>query len=418
MRRAPYTQSTMPHRRSRSRPARVWYSLVMSVAEVIVSNRGADRLLSGHPWVYRTDVLDAAAAGAGAVVKVADRRRRFLGQAIYSSQSQIALRLLTSEERPFDAAFLEERIAAAAAYRDEVAPGVEACRMVAAEGDRLPSLIIDRYLDSFVIQTLSQGMEQFKDAVVQILLRRFQARCVVERNEAAVRKLEGLPEAAQALAGSAPQPIVIRENGLQFQIDLLRGQKTGSFLDQRENRAALREYARGRALDCFCYAGGFALNMAAKCSTVLGVDSSADALALARRNQQLNGIANVAWQEANAFDFLRESEQRGEQFHTIVLDPPAFARQRSSQDAALRGYRELNLRALKMLAPAGYLITCSCSFHVSEADLLQVAASAALDARRSVTVVERRTQSRDHPILLTVPETHYLKCLILRAAPV
>ncbi len=373
-------------------------------------------MLSGHPWIYRTDVLDAAGVAVGAVVRVADHRKRYLGQALYSSQSQIALRLLTHETRPFDAAFLEERIAAAAAYRKEVAPDAEAFRLVAAEGDRLPSLVVDCYQDCFVVQTLSQGMEQFKDAVVQILARLFQARCVVERNDAAVRKLEGLPEMVGVLSGSAPESIIIRENGLQFQVDLLRGQKTGAFLDQRENRAAAREYARGRALDCFCYTGGFALTLAANCSNVLGVDSSADALVLARRNQELNGITNVAWQEANAFDFLRDCEQRGEQFQTIVLDPPAFARQRASQDAALRGYKELNLRALKMLGPGGYLITCSCSFHVSEADLLQVTASAALDAHRSVTVVERRTQSRDHPILLTVPETHYLKCLILRVA--
>jgi 23S rRNA (cytosine1962-C5)-methyltransferase len=237
---------------------------------------------------------------------------------------------------------------------------------------------------------------------------------VIERNDVAVRALEDLPEQKGVLAGEPVSEVALEENGVKFCFDLLEGQKTGGFLDQRENRAAARQYARGRALDCFAYAGGFALTVARQCESVLGVESSAAALKLARRNQELNALTNVEWKEANCFDFLKAADQEKQRFDTIVLDPPPLARQKSNLESALRAYKELNLRALKMLNPGGCLITCSCSHHVSEAALLEVIASAALDAHRTVMVVDRRTQARDHPILLTVPETHYLKCLILR----
>jgi 23S rRNA (cytosine1962-C5)-methyltransferase len=365
-------------------------------------------------WIYRADVLDASEAGAGAVVRLQDRRQRFWGQALYSSKSQIALRLLTREERPFDRAFLAERIAAAASLRQQVADGAQAYRLVSAEGDLLPSLIIDRYGPCFVIQTLSQGMDRLKPQVVEILQEAFSPRSILERNDVAARELEGLPKQKGTLAGESISEVEVEENGLRFFFDLMGGQKTGGYLDQRENRAAVRPYARGRALDCFCYTGGFALHLARQCDSVLGIDSSPEALELARRNQQLNGLTNVEWKEANCFDFLKAADQEKQRYDTIVLDPPAFARQKSKVVAAWRAYKELNLRALKILDPGGFLLTCSCSHHVSEADLLEVIAGAALDAHRTVAVVERRTQSRDHPILLTVPETHYLKCLILR----
>ena len=380
----------------------------------MISQRGVDRLLSGQLWIYRADILDAREAGPGAIVRVLDGRRRFWGQALYSSKSQIALRLLTREERPFDRAFLAERIAVAASLRQQVVDGAQAYRLVSAEGDLLPSLIIDRYGPCFVIQTLSQGMDRLKPQVVEILQEAFSPHAILERNDVAVRQLEGLAEQKGTLAGESIGEVEVEENGLRFIYDLMGGQKTGGFLDQRENRRAARPYARGRALDCFSYAGGFALNLARQCDSVLGIDTSPEALHLARRNQQLNGFTNVQWKEANCFDFLKAADQEKQHYDTIVLDPPAFARQKSNLEAALRGYKELNLRALKILNPGGFLLTCSCSHHVSEADLLEVVAAAALDAHRTVTVVERRTQSRDHPILLTVPETHYLKCLILR----
>ncbi|MGD1155688.1 MAG: class I SAM-dependent rRNA methyltransferase [Terriglobia bacterium] len=386
----------------------------MSLPAVTITARGIERIASGHPWIYRADVADASGAEPGAVVRLLDRKKRFWGQALYSSQSQIALRLLTREDRPFDDTFLAERIRAAAAFRDQVAGGAQAYRLVAAEGDLLPSLIIDRYGTCFVLQTLSQGMDRLKPAIVEILRKEFAPLSIIERNDGAVRALEGLPEQTGVLAGEEIREVVVEENGVKFCFDLVGGQKTGGFLDQRENRAAAASYARGRALDCFTYTGGFALTLAPGCESVLGVEASAPALELARRNQELNGFTNLEWKEANCFDFLKAADQEKQRFDTVVLDPPAFARQKASLESALRGYKELNLRALKILNPGGYLITCSCSYHVSEADLLEVIANAALDAHRTATVVERRTQSRDHPILLTVPETHYLKCLILR----
>jgi 23S rRNA (cytosine1962-C5)-methyltransferase len=369
---------------------------------------------SGHVWIYRADVIDAGDAGPGDVVRLQDRRRQFWGQALYSSQSQIALRLLTRDERPFDGAFLAGRIATAASLRQQVAGGAQAYRLVSAEGDLLPSLIIDRYGPCFVVQTLTQGMDRLKPQIVEILQHDFSPRSILERNDVAVRGLEGLPEQKRTLAGEGVGEVEVEENGLRFIFDLMGGQKTGGFLDQRENRLAARQYARGRALDCFSYTGGFALHLAAECDSVLGIDSSPEALSLARRNQQLNGMTNLEWQEANCFDFLKAADLGKRRYDTIVLDPPAFARQKSQLEGAWRGYKELNLRALKMLNRGGFLITCSCSHHVSEADFFEIIAAAALDAHRTVTIVERRTQSRDHPILLTVPETHYLKCLILR----
>jgi 23S rRNA (cytosine1962-C5)-methyltransferase len=404
----------------------------VSDTTVTITQRGADRILGGHLWVYRSDVVGAAEAktqsGAGseahhpappepgAVVHVQDRRRRYLGQALYSSKSQLALRLLTRERRPFDRAFLAERIAAAARYREVVAAGAEVYRIVASEGDLLPSLIIDRYGDRLVVQTLSQGMERLKPAIVEILQEQFSPRSIMERNDSPVRALEELPEQRGVLAGESVKEVVAEEGGVRFVYDLAGGQKTGGYLDQRENRAAARGYAHGRLLDCFTYGGGFALSLAAQCQSVLALDSSQEALELGQRSQALNGFTNVEWRQVNCFDFLKAADQSGERFDAVVLDPPAFARQKSSLESALRGYKELNLRAFKILNPGGFLVTCSCSFHVSESDFLEAVASAAVDAHRRVQVVERRTQARDHPILLTVPETHYLKCLILRVA--
>jgi 23S rRNA (cytosine1962-C5)-methyltransferase len=385
----------------------------MIAPTVVISSRGVERLASGHPWIYRSDVVKSEGIEPG-VVRLIDQKNCFWGQALYSSQSQIALRFLTRYARPIGAAFLTERIHTAAAFRQQVATGAQAYRLVAAEGDLLPSLIIDRYGDCFVIQTLSQGMDRLKSTVVEILQKEFAPRAILERNDVAVRGLEGLPEQSGVLAGEEVREVVVEENGVKMCFDLLHGQKTGGFLDQRENRAAAANYARGRALDCFTYAGGFALALAPHCDSVLGVDSSGDALRQAERSQGLNGFTNLEWKEANCFDFLKAADQERQRFDTVVLDPPAFARQKTSRESALRGYKELNLRAMKILNPGGYLLTCSCSFHVSEADLLEVIANASLDAHRTVIVVERRTQSRDHPILLTVPETHYLKCLILR----
>lgn len=386
----------------------------MSVDEVRISHRAVERILAGHPWIYRSDVESAEGVEPGAVVRLLDRKKRYWGQALYSSQSQIALRFLTRQERPFDRSFLAERILQAAAFRSQVVEGAMAYRLVSAEGDLLPSLIVDRYGGCLVLQALSQGIDRLMPEIVAILKEKFGPRTIVERNDVPVRALEGLPEHKGWLYGVEARDLVVEEEGVKYAVDLLEGQKTGGFLDQRENRTVARRYARGKALDCFCYTGGFALSMAEGCEFVLGVDSSAEAIAGAKRNQQLNALGNIEWREANCFDFLKSADHDRMRFDTAVLDPPAFAHHKSSRDSALRAYKELNLRVLKMLSAGGFLITCSCSFHVSEADFLEVLASAALDAHRTVTVVERRTQARDHPILLTVPETHYLKCLVLR----
>jgi 23S rRNA (cytosine1962-C5)-methyltransferase len=386
----------------------------MPSATATVSPRGIERIFAGHPWIYRSDVSASSGIAPGSIVSIQDRRKRFLGQAFYSNKSQIALRFLTREKRPVDRAFLAERIQAAAAYRRQIVQDSDAFRLVASEGDLLPSLIVDRYGEYFVVQTLSQGTEKLKPIITDILQEQFSPRAIVERNDVAVRALEGLEQTKGVLAGDLPREVAVSINGLRFSFDLLEGQKTGGFLDQRENQRAAQSYAFGRVLDCFTYAGGFAVNISARCISVLAIDSSQDALRLAQRNAEMNGASNIEWKEANCFDFLKAADQAGDRFDVVVLDPPAFARQRSNLDSALRGYKELNLRGMKILNAGGYLITCSCSYHVTEPDFLEAIASAAVDAHRTVTVVERRTQGRDHPILLTVPETHYLKCLVLR----
>jgi 23S rRNA (cytosine1962-C5)-methyltransferase len=379
---------------------------------IVVSNRGADRLRAGHPWVYLSDVRSAE-AGPGAVVRLADEHGNFLGQAFYSNKSQIAIRLLTRQDVPIDRAFFTERIRQAAEYRRRVVQDTDAFRLVYSEADLLPSLIVDRYGDYFSIQTLSQATDRLKSEFTDILREDFSPRGIFERNDPKVRLLEGLEQKVGTVWGEVPAEIEARENGVKFLYNLAGGQKTGSFLDQRENHAAARKYASGQALDCFSYQGGFALTIASACRHVEAVDLSAEALAISQRNQQLNGIKNVNFREGNAFDVLKEYDEAKRKFDLVILDPPAFAKSRDSIAAAERGYKEINLRALKILQPGGYLVTCSCSYHISEALFLQILAEAATDARRLVTVCERRTQAQDHPILLTMPETMYLKCFII-----
>jgi 23S rRNA (cytosine1962-C5)-methyltransferase len=380
---------------------------------VVISTRGVERLRLGHPWVYRSDVRSAQAE-AGAIVRVMDERGRLHGRAFYSDKSQIAVRLLTRENVPVDRAFFTERLRRAAAYRETVVENTDAYRLVHGEADLLPSIVIDRYGDYLVVQTLSQASERQKDLIVEILVELFSPEGILERNDPKVRLLEGLPQSVSVLHGDVPAEILAKENGITFVYDLAKGQKTGSFLDQRENHWAARRYASGEVLDCFSYQGGFALTVAEECEHVEGIDMGAAAVQAARRNQELNSIANVTFREGNAFDQLKEYDEVGRKFQMVILDPPAFAKNRDSLEAATRGYKEINLRALKILAPGGYLVTCSCSYHLSEALFLQLIAEAANDAKKNVVVVERRTQAEDHPILLTMPETHYLKALILK----
>ena len=379
----------------------------------MINSRGVERLRSGHHWVYRSDIRFAQAEP-GSIVRVADERGRFQGRAFYSDKSQIAVRLLTREDVPIDRAFFAERLCQAAAYRRIVVDNTEAYRVVYGEADQLPSLVVDRYGDYLVVQTLSQAADRHKNTFVDILAELFSPKGILERNDPKVRLLEGLEQCVGVLHGEVPAETVARENGIAFAYDLAKGQKTGSFLDQRENHQAARRYASGEVLDCFSYQGGFALTIADKCEHVEVIDMAPAAVESGRRNQQLNSISNVHFRAANTFDILKEYDEADRQFQMVILDPPAFAKNRDSVEAAHRGYKEINLRALKILKPGGYLLTCSCSYHIPEALFLQIVAEAANDVRRNVVVAERRTQAQDHPILLTMPETHYLKCLIVK----
>ena len=347
---------------------------------------------------------------------VRDERGRNLGTALYSSSSQIAIRLLARDTLDtFEAvlALIRRRIGEAVAYRERVVRDSDAYRVIFSEADFLPGLIVDRYNQVVSFQVLTQAMDDHavREAAVQTLIEQIKPEAVVERVEAHVRELEQLPPRASGLIYGGKTAAVVTMNGVRFCYDAKEGQKTGAFLDQRENYAAAARYAHGEALDVFCYHGGFALHVAPHCSHVTGVDSSRPALETAERNASLNG-REIEWIEANAFDLLKDYAAARRQYDTIVLDPPAFAKSKMALETAFRGYKELNLRALKMLRPGGVLVTCCCSYHVSEADFLQTLREAAADARRTVRILEKRGQAQDHPVLLNVPETAYLKCII------
>jgi len=381
---------------------------------VKLSLRGATRLQGRHPWVYRSDVSGADDIPPGALVRVHDPRGKFLGTALYSSSSQIAIRMISHGSVDDLPALIAERIRAAIVYRKELVSNTDAYRIVFSEGDFLPGLIVDRYNDVLSLQILTQAMDAapVREAVLQTLREELQPAGIVERVEARIRELEQLLPLESGLRWGEKSSTEFSMNKVRFHYDGFEGQKTGAFLDQRENYAAAAQYAHGEALDAFCYQGGFALHLAAKCSSVTGVDSSRPALEMAEKNALLNG-RELEWIEGNAFDLLREYAAANRRYDTIVLDPPAFAKTKRDLEKALRGYKELNLRAMKMLRPGGILVTCSCSFHVSAADFLKVVADAAQDAHKSLRVVENRGPAKDHPILLNVPETSYLQCLIL-----
>lgn len=380
----------------------------------VISLRGVNRVRSGHAWVYRSDVISTEGAGPGAVVAVTDERGRLLGSALYSSSSQIAVRMISPAVVSDFPALLRERVRNALTYREGLVEDTDACRLVFSEGDFLPGLIVDRYNDILVLEILTQAMdaEPSRSALLSELSERLKPAAITERVDAHIRDLEQLPQRESGLLLGSKSSTEFTMNGVRFQFEAGEGQKTGAFLDQRENYAAAARYAHGQALDVFCYQGAFALHLAPRCSRVTGVDRSRPALEAADKNALLNG-REVEWIEANAFDLLKDYASGRRQYDTIVLDPPAFAKSRKNLDTALRGYKELNLRALKMLRPGGILVTCSCSFHVSEAELLEVVIGAARDAHRTLRLLERRSQAKDHPILPTVPETSYLKCMIL-----
>jgi 23S rRNA (cytosine1962-C5)-methyltransferase len=382
--------------------------------EVRVSPKGAGRVASGHPWIFSSDIADRDGAQPGQAVKVADPRGRPLGTAHYSSSSQISLRMLSRQVEEIGRDFFLRRLRAAEAHRRTVVRHTDAYRVVHGEADLLPALVVDRYGDYLVVQTLDQGMDAAKSAIASSLDEIFHPKGIVARNDVAVREKEELPLETTVLSGEVPESVTVQMNGLTLRADLLRGQKTGIFLDQRDNYRAAARYARGgKALDCFTSTGGFALHVAGKCESVEAADSSGPALVTARANAAANGIANIDFKEADIFQLLSNYASARRHFSMVVLDPPAFAKSRRNVESATTGYKEINLRALRLLPPGGILVTCSCSHHLGESALLELVAQASLDANRTLRVLERRTQSQDHPILLTVPETLYLKCLIL-----
>ncbi len=382
------------------------------IPTAVISARGEERLRSGHPWIYRADVVDAK-AGAGDRVVVRGPRGRTLGWALYSDRSQIAIRMLTYGDRVADDKLITGRIERAIGFRESLGINATAYRLIHGEADLLPSLVVDRYGDYLVVQTLSQGMDRLMPHIVSTLNARVQPRGILARNDPRVRLLEGLEQRVEELSGDIPEVVAVTEAGIEYDVDLRRGQKTGLFLDQRENREAAARYARGRLLDCFSYHGGFALKLAGTCRETIAFDLSESAVQRLRANAERNGVV-VDARVGNVFDELRGFARLRERFDTIVLDPPAFAKNKAAVPKATVGYKEINLRALKLLNQGGTLVTCSCSYHVNEAAFAQIVYSAAVDAGAHVTVVEKRMQGRDHPVLLGVPETYYLKCFILR----
>lgn len=377
-----------------------------------VGRRGMARWRRGHPWIYRSDVVEGPAVPG--IVAVTDPRGTFLGQALWSPASEIRLRLLSRHDTPVDTHFWIDRLRQAHDRRAALEPPATAYRVVHAEGDGLPSLVVDRYGEHVVAQLLSAGLEAVRDDVLAAIDAVLSPAGILLRNDGSVRRHEGLPLAIEPVRGTVPDPLEVREGAVRFQATPHRGQKTGAFLDQREHHALMGRLAQGRALDLFCYHGLFALHMAERADSVIGVDSSAEALAMAAENQRLNGRTNVRWMEANVFDFLRTVDTAGERFDTIVLDPPAFAKDRGTVAAALRGYKEINRRALRLLRPGGRLFTASCSYHVGRGPFLAMLADAAADARRPVVLERVLGQPADHPELVTVPETGYLKGALLR----
>jgi 23S rRNA (cytosine1962-C5)-methyltransferase len=395
---------------------------------VKVSARGASRLKSGHAWVYRSDIVAADHVPPGSVVAVTDPRDQFLGTALYSTASQIAVRLISRDKTADFPRLVRQRVAEAIAYREQIVTNTDAYRLIFSEADFLPGLIVDKYNDILSLQILTQAMdaEPVRENLVSALSEKLKPASIVERVDPKIRQLEQLPPQASRLLTGEKTSTVFTMNGVQFHFDALEGQKTGAFLDQRENYAAAAQYARGEALDVFCYQGGFALHLAERCSRVTGVDSSRPALEVADKNAALNASEpqgsesqgseshknDIEWIEANAFDLLKDYAASAHHYDCIVLDPPAFAKSKRDLATAMRGYKEINLRALKMLRPGGILVTCSCSYHVSQADFLEMLADAARDAHRQLRLVEIRGQAKDHPVLLNVPETAYLKCVI------
>src|SRR5215210_396996 len=378
----------------------------------VLKNRGAARVRSGHPWVYRSDV-ESAEGEAGDIVRVTDRSGNFLGRAFYNPGSEISLRVAAREDEPVDERWFRRKLQDALSYRSSLKIDADAYRLVHAEADGVPGLVVDRYGEYLVLQVGVAAVDRRLDWIVDTLVELLSPRGILLRGDSAARKREGLDTAVRILHGEVPESVVVREGSVRYRARLWSGQKTGGFLDQRENRLAAGRYARGRVLDVFSYAGGFALHAARRAETVEAVDASGPALEAARADAELNGRENIAFTRSNAFDLLRGRSDAGEGYDMVILDPPAFARTKRELPRARRAYKEINLRAMKILNPGGILFSCSCSYHFSREMMEDTLRSAAADAGKTLRVREWRGQAQDHPEILTVPETRYLKCAVL-----
>jgi len=380
--------------------------------------RKEKRMLSGHPWIYQAEIGDIDQGILdGDTAEIRDHRGRFLGRGYVNRKSQIVSRVLTYDETPVDEAMIRERITQAVSFREQVVRDTNACRLIYSESDRLPGIIVDRYDKVLVVQFMTLGMERWKEPILNILSDSFQPAGIYERSDVPVRAHEGLPAVSQLLRGMCPNEVIIQEDGITFIVDIVDGQKTGFFLDQRENRRLLSTFTDGaRVLDCFCHTGGFALAAASGgAREIIGIDSSEAAVVLAERNAGQNGYSDRCnFFEGNVFDALRVYQEKREAFDVVVLDPPAFTRGKSTIPGAVRGYKDINLRAMRILNPGGYLLTCSCSYHMSESMFREVLTDAAQDAGRVVRIIENRTQAKDHPVLLAARETQYLKAVLLQ----
>ncbi|MEO7966910.1 MAG: class I SAM-dependent rRNA methyltransferase [Gemmatimonadaceae bacterium] len=388
----------------------------MSSDSAVVSARGAARWTRGHPWIFRSDLIQSPSLPAGAV-RVEDNRGRPIGVALWSPKSEISLRFVSRDPNAtLDQHWWNEAIARAVTHRHDTLRETNACRLIHGEGDALPSLVCDRYDRWLVVQLLSAGLESFRDVIVSALHEATECEGILARNDTAVREREGLTRETALLFGEVPQEIEVNEHGVRYLAAPWTGQKTGAFLDQRENRRLIGTLARGRALDCFAYHGSFSLHMAGRADSVTALDSSADALARAQENAQRNGYQNISFLQGDAFEALRTFERSDDRFDTIVVDPPAFAKSRSAIGAAMRGYHEVNLRAMRLLAPGGVMLTASCSHHVDRGRFFEMLAAAAADSGRRLVLRNIVGQPSDHPELLTVPESGYLKGAVLEAA--
>jgi 23S rRNA (cytosine1962-C5)-methyltransferase len=383
------------------------------MGRLILSPKGFAWFQKGHPWVFRNDLEKIQEAAPGSVVTLEKKNGAFLAQGFYSDRSKIAFRLVSRSPERIDAKFWRDRLEKAQSYRQRVVETTNAYRLFYGESDGIPSLVIDRYADCFVLQTLSQGAENILPVILDLLQDLYRPASLLLRNDLSVRELEGLSLEKKMIWGEKPEKIEVFEGRIRYQADLWNGQKTGAYLDQRENRRVAANFLKGSVLDAFCYHGLFALHAARNCLQVKGIDSSQEAIDQARSNAHLNGFTNLEFLKENVFDFLKEAVKNGQRYDGIILDPPAFAKSKENVSGAIRGYKELNLRACQLLHSGGLLITSSCSYNLSEAKFVEILKECERESASTFRLIEKRTQSADHPILLTFPESFYLKCLVL-----